>query len=155
MTGSGAVTPDPDDDKRIALTARPPSLSGRARAMVHAGQAKVISLPGGHQWALRRIEKSLLASDLQLESQFTIFWRSTRLDAMPSSEHIPAGPWPRRAVLLTTAGLALVALRLMRAHSGGTSSGPGLRGNGEASAQSPPSYPDASMLEGFARNSLP
>lgn len=123
MTGTDPMTSSLDNEKRIEPTVRPLNLSGRAMGLVQAGQAKLINLPGGHQWALRRIEKSLLANDKYLESQFTIFWRSTRLDAMPLSERMPAGPWQRRAVLLTAAGLSLLAVRSVRVHSGGAQTG--------------------------------
>lgn len=89
MTGADPVTPWSPLPKPTGAA------RGRQRArdwIAHSAQAchaLVIGLPGGQQWALRRMERSLLADDPRLDSLYAIFSRDTRHAAMPLTEKRP------------------------------------------------------------------
>lgn len=63
----------------------------------------VLRLPGGQQWALRRIEALLLADDLRLDSQFALFARLADGEAMPLTERVPVWPWRLDLAVMTGA----------------------------------------------------
>jgi Protein of unknown function (DUF3040) len=67
----------------------------------------MLRLPGRQRSVLRGIEASLLADDLRLDSQFAVFTRETRLQAMPRTERVPAWSW--RMCLVLAAGGVIVA----------------------------------------------
>src|ERR1700749_1611727 len=73
----------------------------------------IVRLPEAEPLLLRQIERSLLAEDFRLDSQFAIFARSARGQEMPSAEQIWARPralraWAMPAATLATAGGAVV-----------------------------------------------
>ena len=59
--------------------------------MVTLCRKVILSLPGSQPFVLRQIERSLLAGDARLDSDFAIFTRSTRRQKMPPAEQIPHG----------------------------------------------------------------
>jgi hypothetical protein len=66
----------------------------------------IVRLPGAQPLLLRRIERSLLAEDFRLDSEFAIFARSARGQEMPSTEQVGARSRALRAAALATVGLA-------------------------------------------------
>jgi hypothetical protein len=66
----------------------------------------IVRLPGAQPLLLRRIERSLLAEDLRLDSEFAIFARSARGQEMPSTEQTGARSRALRACGLPAASLA-------------------------------------------------
>ncbi len=66
----------------------------------------IVRLPGGQPLLLRRIERSLLAEDFRLDSEFAIFTRSARGQEMPLTEQVRTWPRALRAAALPAAGLA-------------------------------------------------
>jgi hypothetical protein len=66
----------------------------------------IARLPGGQPLVLRRIERSLLAEDFRLDSEFAIFTRSARGQEMPSTEQVGARSRAWRASAMPAATLA-------------------------------------------------
>lgn len=98
------------DSVRSASAATPPGSGafirrGSSRAVRLCWQG-IIRLPGAQPLLLRRIERSLLAEDFRLDSQFAIFTRSARGQEMPSAEQIWARPRALRACAMPAATLA-------------------------------------------------
>jgi hypothetical protein len=66
----------------------------------------IVRLPGSQPLLLRQMERSLLAEDFRLDSDYAIFARSARGQEMPATERVPAWPRSLRVYEMTAAGLA-------------------------------------------------
>ena len=60
----------------------------------------IVRLPGAEPLLLRQIERSLLAEDFRLDSEFAIFARSARGQEMPSTERTGARSRALRACVV-------------------------------------------------------
>jgi hypothetical protein len=66
----------------------------------------IVRLPGAEPLLLRQIERSLLAEDFRLDSEFAIFARSARGQEMPSTERTGTRSRALRACAVPAASLA-------------------------------------------------
>ena len=66
----------------------------------------IVRLPGSQPLLLWQIERSLLAEDFRLDSDYAIFTRSARGQQMPATEQVPAWPRSLRVYEMTATGLA-------------------------------------------------
>ena len=66
----------------------------------------IVRLPGAEPLLLRQIERSLLAEDFRLDSEFAIFARSAHGQEMPSTERTGARSRALRACAVPAASLA-------------------------------------------------
>ena len=92
------------------LQATPPGSGARLRRWpsraVQLCWKGIVRLPGSQPLLLRQMERSLLAEDFRLDSDYAIFARSARGQEMPATERIPAWPRSLRVYEMTAAGLA-------------------------------------------------
>ena len=66
----------------------------------------IVRLPGGQPLVLRQMERSLLAEDFRLDSEFAIFARSAHGQEMPPTERTGARSRALRACAVPAASLA-------------------------------------------------
>jgi hypothetical protein len=66
----------------------------------------IVRLPGSQPLLLRQMERSLLAEDFRLDSDYAIFARCARGQEMPVTERVPSWPRSLRVYEMTAAGLA-------------------------------------------------
>jgi hypothetical protein len=99
MMSSSHIPAGQSDSVRSASAATPPGSGalirrGSSRAVRLCWQG-IVRLPGAQPLLLRRIERSLLAEDFRLDSEFAIFARSARGQEMPPAEQL----WTRSRAL--------------------------------------------------------
>lgn len=110
MTNNPHLPTGQFDPARTVLPAAPresgPGVHGGPPRAVRLCWKGIVRLPGAQPLLLRRIERSLLAEDFRLDSDFAIFNRSARGQEMPPAEQVGARSKALRAAAMPAASLA-------------------------------------------------